>query len=107
MTCHSGTRSRQRRKTRKAKLWRPCNGDSTEREICVNDPPIDCVWDQWSPWNDAKCYEPCGRFNMKARFRRKTVTERCSVCNGDNFEIQLCGLPVCPPPVCPSCPPGK
>jgi hypothetical protein len=99
-SCGEGTQDRSRECNNPLPQYGgdDCPGEPTGTRLCPGLPPcpVDCIWNQWSPWGE--CSLSCAN-GMQYRTRTFEPAEHGGrECEGPSEESQLCNTQRCPDP---------
>ncbi|CAJ1370240.1 unnamed protein product [Effrenium voratum] len=71
------------------------NGDKETRDCNYNPCPVDCAWDEWSPWGT--CSATCGMgTKVKTRAQKRSEQYGGNACSGNSSAAAECQDKVCP-----------
>ncbi|XP_038045102.1 SCO-spondin-like [Patiria miniata] len=71
-----------------------CEGKGAETQACFLEAcPVDCVWDEWSPWSE--CTAVCGTQEQISTRTRQRAGNGGRECEGPEIRTKLCNLPPC------------
>ncbi|CAH1778238.1 unnamed protein product [Owenia fusiformis] len=95
VSCGGGTQTRSRDCIAPQHGGKPCNGPTTESQVCGVDPcPVDGKFGKWSDYTI--CTVSCGG-GTQTRSRECIAPQHGGKpCNGPTTEIQVCGVDPCP-----------